>query len=1103
VATCNAGFSDCNNNPADGCETSLKTNDNCGACGSSCSVANGSSTCTSGTCQVATCNAGFSDCDGNPANGCETPLNTLDHCGACGSSCSVRNGAASCATGSCQVATCNAGFSDCNGNPADGCEAALNTLDHCGACGSSCSVANGAASCESGSCQVATCNAGFSDCDGNPANGCETRLDTNDNCGACGSACSVANGAASCGGGTCQVAACNTGFSNCNGLASDGCEADLRTTDHCGACGNACAPVPNGTNSCANGQCAIATCNAGFGDCNNQYADGCESSTSTSTEHCGACGASCPAVQNGTGTCTGGQCAIASCQAGFANCNGQLVDGCETPLSAVGSCGACGNVCSLPNANEACVSGTCAIATCDAGFADCDGNPVNGCETNTKTTIGSCGACGNVCSVANGTPACVNGACAVATCSTGFGNCNNNPGDGCETNKNTSVDNCGACGAVCNLPNANEACISGACAVASCQAGFANCDNIGANGCESPLNTVSHCGSCAACPAIANASSVCAADGTCQFVSCNAGFGNCDGNLANGCETNLTTTPTSCGACGNVCTVAQGVGACVNGTCTVGTCVPEFGNCDGNVANGCETHTFSSIDHCGACGRACQRANATELCLAGTCSGTCDPGFADCNNDMTLPQSNGCEINLQTNAGNCGACGRACQPGQVCVNGGCQGDAMIPTSQCGAGPLSGTTCAENPLPGGFQPSTAAQCQASCLSNPSCAYAILYGSGPSGFCHRYASCSSCQVSGTVNTKWVKVVCAAGLVDCANTPGSSCDTNLSTSVNNCGACGNVCNLANANEACVNGACAISTCAAGFANCDGNTANGCETPLDTTSNCGACGNVCNLQNASEACVSNACAVTACDPGFGNCDGSAANGCEASTSTVSNCGACGNVCDFPNSNEACVNASCQIGSCSASFANCDGNLATGCEINVSTSVNNCGACGNVCNLLNANEACVNGACTIQSCIGTTRNCDGNTANGCESSIASDPGNCGACGNVCPQGTTCSGSACHGTYMAPTSVCSATPNVTGSASTCGSQSLLSGREMTLSDCMNFCRGTPACTYIALYNIGGPYPNYGFCNLYSSSCTSPCQNGGANQNVKYIKTVLP
>jgi hypothetical protein len=71
---CRPGFADCNHNPIDGCETNITTNATCGGCGNPCIPHGGTSSCVpSGggfVCKV-TCDATHVDCDGDPANGCE------------------------------------------------------------------------------------------------------------------------------------------------------------------------------------------------------------------------------------------------------------------------------------------------------------------------------------------------------------------------------------------------------------------------------------------------------------------------------------------------------------------------------------------------------------------------------------------------------------------------------------------------------------------------------------------------------------------------------------------------------------------------------------------------------------------------------------------------------------------------------------------------------------------------------------------------------------------------------------------------------------------------------------------------------------------------
>ena len=141
------------------------------------------------------------------------------------------------------------------------------------------------------------CATGFADCDANTANGCEASLNASTSCGACGRACSVGQ---MCVNGACVASMdCPTGQTRCNGV----CVNLLDNTDHCGRCSNACFG-PNSRAGCISGTCQALTCTTGFGDCNNNRADGCEVNLLTTASHCGRCGNVCP----GGASCTNGVC---------------------------------------------------------------------------------------------------------------------------------------------------------------------------------------------------------------------------------------------------------------------------------------------------------------------------------------------------------------------------------------------------------------------------------------------------------------------------------------------------------------------------------------------------------------------------------------------------------------------------------------------------------------------------------------------------------------------------------------------------------------------------------------------------------------------------
>jgi hypothetical protein len=356
-------------------------------------------------------------------------------------------------------------------------------LLHCGSC-SPCVIAHGTPKCETGTCKVASCDAGFGDCDGVASNGCEAALHTTTNCGACGVACTRANGLGTCDTGTCSLAGCFTGFENCDKIDANGCEIDLtRDPSNCGACGSVC-PSTGGTPICVSRVCKYSTCMPGFGDCD--FSGRCLTKIEDDIGNCGACGKTCTAP-NGTPKCTSTTCGIASCNVGFDDCNKIVGDGCERSLRTVTDCGACGVACTLPNATTSCSTGACGIASCNAGFDDCNKIVGDGCERSLHT-LTDCGACGVACALPSATPSCSTGACKVSSCNTGTGNCNGIDSDGCEIDTTSNIAHCGACFAPCSFPNATPSCSGSTCSMASCNAAFANCNGSSVDGCERSMS---------------------------------------------------------------------------------------------------------------------------------------------------------------------------------------------------------------------------------------------------------------------------------------------------------------------------------------------------------------------------------------------------------------------------------------------------------------------------------------------------------------------------------------------------------------------------------------------------------------------------------------
>ena len=119
-------------------------------------------------------------------------------------------------------------------------------------------------------------------------------------------------------------------------------------------------------------------------------------------------------------------------------------------------------------------------------------------------------------------------------------------------------------------------------------------------------------------------------------------------------------------------------------------------------------------------------------------------------------------------------------------------------------------------------------------------------------------------------------------------------------------------------------------------------------------------------------------CTDWHGNPD----TGCEAFTDgDPDHCGSCDNACTYANATATCSMGQCELGNCAPGFFDCDGIPATGCEVDLQNDPQNCGGCGNDCaNVFpNSQTTCALGVCHTSGCQPGHYDLDGNPANGCE----------------------------------------------------------------------------------------------------------------------------
>ena len=234
--------------------------------------------------------------------------------------------------GRADAATCKLVGQDCTGST-DCCTANCDAtskkcaapVTQCKAPGATCATGNECCtfSCTGGTCankqcvsDNGACGADTDCCGGRCAPdgmGGGTCTPLNTTCKTSGNACGPTDRCCSgtCNGGVCASTSfcvqngdvCSSNFECCGGSCID----TSKDASNCGACGTVCSGN-HAAATCVGGACKTGACNAGWGDCNKDPADGCEVDTATDSSHCGSCDKACPGVSRHLALCRGGVC---------------------------------------------------------------------------------------------------------------------------------------------------------------------------------------------------------------------------------------------------------------------------------------------------------------------------------------------------------------------------------------------------------------------------------------------------------------------------------------------------------------------------------------------------------------------------------------------------------------------------------------------------------------------------------------------------------------------------------------------------------------------------------------------------------------------------
>ena len=321
-------------------------------------------------------------------------------------------------------------------------------------------------------------------------------------------------------------------------------------------------------------------------------------------------------------------------------------------------------------------------------------------------------------------------------------------------------------------------------------------------------------------------------------------------------------------------------------------------------------------NHCGRCDIIC---TSDETCKSGVCEpipieSRCKTPKLICDDQCVDPQ---------TDENYCGDCNTKCKQDQACDGGHCTYQCELPKSECPDGCFDLNNDTKN-------------CQ-------TCGH----------------DCNANLAAGDIPFVCVDGECVKNCSDGELICGGNC-TNPKTDKDYCGAKDD-CEGANAGKACASGAdCKDGECLCGVAGqiaCKFGDDLKCASPTaNETCGCNedgaglACSELPNITNGS--CNKNGLCELTCEANYDNCNDDAADGCETSLSTTDNCGTCGHACDTTNTiSVVCEESVCKP-TCTEESELCDGL----CTV-LSEDDDNCGWCGHKCT---GKSSCHGGFCVI-----------------------------------------------------------------------------------------------------------------------------------------------